>query len=156
MSSSASTSSTSHSEGPSNSPAPKQKVLKRKRQLQVEALSDSDDTSSSSHSEREESEDEEDVPALSHAERRRQKKKEEKAHRAEVSSAKKRKLHDGSVVSKPHKSASASKKRQNSIWVGNLDFKTTPENLRGFFDGVGEITRIHMPVKIGKKGENMG
>ncbi|KAE9382762.1 hypothetical protein BT96DRAFT_845074, partial [Gymnopus androsaceus JB14] len=30
----------------------------------------------------------------------------------------------------------------------NLSFKTTPEALRNFFDGVGEITRIHMPMKI--------
>ena len=47
-------------------------------------------------------------------------------------------------------------KRRNSVWVGNLSFKTTPDALRGFFDGVGDITRIHMPMKAGAKGENMG
>ena len=39
-------------------------------------------------------------------------------------------------------------KRQNSVWVGNLSYKTTPVSLRGFFEGVGEITRIHMPMKM--------
>lgn len=47
-------------------------------------------------------------------------------------------------------------KRQNSVWVGNLSFKTTTDALRGFFDGVGEITRIHMPMRAGAKGENTG
>lgn len=54
--------------------------------------------------------------------------------------------------------------RQNSVWVGNLAYKTTQESLRKFFDGVGEITRIHLPTKNvglgGKKfkvqGDNMG
>jgi RNA recognition motif-containing protein len=41
-------------------------------------------------------------------------------------------------------------KRENSIWVGNLSYKTTPESLRRFFDGVGEITRVHLPTKLGK------
>ncbi|KAF9231899.1 hypothetical protein BU15DRAFT_90800 [Melanogaster broomeanus] len=49
-----------------------------------------------------------------------------------------------------------SSQRQNSIWVGNLSFWTTQDALRAFFEGVGEITRIHMPAKPGKKGENMG
>lgn len=153
MSSSVSTSSSSDSEGPSSSSAPKQKVLKRKRQLEVETSSDSDDTSNSSGSESER--EDEVAPALSHAKRRREKKKEEKAQKAETSSTKKRKLQDGSAA---YKSPSAIKKekRQNSVWVGNLYFKATPGDLRGFFDGVGEITRIHMPMKAGKKGENMG
>lgn len=41
-------------------------------------------------------------------------------------------------------------KRENSIWVGNLSYKTTPESLRRFFDGVGEVTRVHLPTKLGK------
>jgi RNA recognition motif-containing protein len=94
---------------------------------------------------------------LSHAEKRRQKKKDEKARDRP---SKKRKVTDSSVVdvsTKDSKSAGNSKpKRQNSVWVGNLWFKTTPDALRDFFDGVGEITRIHMPTKKGTKGENMG
>ncbi|KAG8745537.1 hypothetical protein FRC10_007715 [Ceratobasidium sp. 414] len=37
--------------------------------------------------------------------------------------------------------------RQNSVWVGNLSFKTTEAQLKEFFDGVGDITRVHMPKK---------
>lgn len=96
-----------------------------------------------------------DSVALSHAEKRRQKKKDQKALDRP---SKKRKATDGSVAStKDSKPAGNSKpKRQNSVWVGNLWFKTTPDTLRDFFDGVGEITRIHMPTKKGTKGENMG
>jgi RNA recognition motif-containing protein len=98
-----------------------------------------------------------DSVVLSHAEKRRQKKKDEKARDRP---SKKRKVTDSSVAdvsAKDSKSAGNSKpKRQNSVWVGNLWFKTTPDALRDFFDGVGEITRIHMPTKKGTKGENMG
>jgi RNA recognition motif-containing protein len=99
----------------------------------------------------------EDTVALSHAERRRQKKKDQKA---QEQPSKKRKLTDSSVTdvsakdSKP--TGKAQPKRQNSVWVGNLWYKTTPDALRDFFDGVGEITRIHMPTKKGTKGEIMG
>jgi hypothetical protein len=98
-----------------------------------------------------------DAVALSHAERRRQKKKDQKA---QEQPSKKRKLTDGSVADvspKDSKPTDGSKlKRQNSVWVGNLWYKTTPEALRDFFDGVGEITRLHMPTKKGTKGEIMG
>jgi RNA recognition motif-containing protein len=98
-----------------------------------------------------------DSVALSHAEKRRQKKKKQKD---QDRPSKKRKATDGSVAgvsTKDSKPAGYSKpKRQNSVWVGNLWFKTTPDTLRDFFDGVGEITRIHMPTKKGTKGENMG
>ncbi|EEB86925.1 hypothetical protein MPER_15952, partial [Moniliophthora perniciosa FA553] len=67
---------------------------------------------------------------------------------------KKRKLADGTS------SNSSAPKRQNSVWVGNLSFKTTPDALRKFFEDVGEITRIHMPMKFvsrpGGLGENRG
>jgi hypothetical protein len=52
--------------------------------------------------------------------------------------------------------------RQNSVWVGNLSFKTTEAQLKEFFDGVGEITRVHMPKKLdgghgrGMRGDNRG
>ena len=91
---------------------------------------------------RDESEEsEEEAVVLSHAEKRRQKKK-----KAEASD-------------KP-KLETSTPKRQNSVWVGNMLFRTTEDNLRHFFNGVGEITRIHMPSKPaskpGQKPENRG
>ena len=82
-----------------------------------------------------------DAPVLSHAAKRKQKKaallKEEDVP-AKSSTKKQKKEEDA-----PH-----SIKRQNSVWVGNLCYKTTPESLRRFFDGVGEITRVHLPTKL--------
>jgi RNA recognition motif-containing protein len=43
--------------------------------------------------------------------------------------------------------ANAAKKRQNSVWVGNLSFKTTQQQLEQFFQFAGEITRVHLPTK---------
>ena len=80
----------------------------------------------------------EDTPVLSHAAKRKQK-------RAQ--------LGESTTVSKKQKEeeeVSNRVKRQNSIWVGNLSFKTTQESLRRFFDGVGEITRVNLPTKPGK------
>ncbi|KIK67578.1 hypothetical protein GYMLUDRAFT_237810 [Collybiopsis luxurians FD-317 M1] len=96
-----------------------------------------------------ESEQEQDTPALSHAAKRRQKKKEKLAARngAAAPPAKKRKLDDGKAAA----IVDSTKPRQNSVWVGNLSFRTTAEALRGFFDGVGEITRINMPMKAAFK-----
>lgn len=87
----------------------------------------------------------EEVEVLSHADKRRQKKRQ--------------KLEETSSSTKPNDEKSNSKKegaglgddkskRQNSVWVGNLSFKTTPESLRTFFEGVGQITRVHMPMKL--------
>jgi RNA recognition motif-containing protein len=80
----------------------------------------------------------EDTPVLSHAAKRKQKKA---------------LLGESTTVSKTEKEeedVSAPVKRQNSIWVGNLSYKTTQESLRRFFDGVGEITRVNLPTKPGK------
>jgi RNA recognition motif-containing protein len=92
-------------------------------------------------------------PVLSHAERRRQKRKRQKTA-IEASAPKKRKLQDGTAT------PVVSIKRQNSVWVGNMSFKTTQEDLRRFFEGVGEITRINMPTNApagpGRIGENRG
>ena len=50
-------------------------------------------------------------------------------------------------------------KKQNSIWIGNLAFKTTAETLKAFLekgvtelggDGEGSVTRINLPTKPGK------
>ncbi|WWC72616.1 uncharacterized protein I206_106578 [Kwoniella pini CBS 10737] len=52
-------------------------------------------------------------------------------------------------------------KRQNSIWIGNLAFKTTVESLTQFFEngitenggmGNGSITRINLPKKNSRDG----
>lgn len=52
------------------------------------------------------------------------------------------------------KDKSISTKRQNSVWVGNLSFQTTQANVKRFFQFVGEVTRIHMPMK--SDGGNRG
>ena len=83
----------------------------------------------------------EDVPVLSHAAKRKERKVVLKKALPTESPAKKEKKeeHDSRPL-----------KRENSIWVGNLSYKTTPESLRRFFDGVGEVTRVHLPTKLGK------
>ncbi|KAJ7129258.1 hypothetical protein C8R44DRAFT_776293 [Mycena epipterygia] len=142
MSSSASSSSSSSSSSSrSSTPEP---ATKRKREAEnSDSESDSEDDSDAEAAP--------DVPVLSHAEQRRQKRK-EKQEKSEQP-AKKRKLPDGSAATTPSK-------RQNSVWVGNLTFKTTTEALTEFFKDVGEITRIHMPTKPstapGVKAENRG
>ncbi|SJL02469.1 uncharacterized protein ARMOST_05797 [Armillaria ostoyae] len=135
MSSASSATSSSGSSSKSPSPAPSSPPLKRKRAVSVSSDEDEDEDGPSP-----------DDPVLSHAEKRRQKKK-EKSEKDQPSTTKKPKL-------------DVSGKRQNSIWVGNLSYKTTSDALRTFFEGVGEITRIHMPTKPsakpGVKGENRG
>ncbi len=134
---SSASSSSSRESSPSSSPAPKRK--------RAPTVSEESDSGSESEAEPENAEDEGD-PVLSHAEKRRQKKL-AKQEKKEERPAKKAKL-------------DVTSKRQNSVWVGNLSFKTTEESLRTFFDGVGEITRINMPLKAatrpGLKGECRG
>lgn len=84
----------------------------------------------------------EDVPVLSHAAKRKERKAVSKKALPTDTPAKKEKKEEGHDP-RPLK-------RENSIWVGNLCYKTTPESLRRFFDGVGEITRVHLPTKLGK------
>jgi RNA recognition motif len=50
--------------------------------------------------------------------------------------------------------SSSAPQRQNSVWVGNLTFKTTTQQLREFFQFAGDITRIHMPTKAVAKGND--
>ncbi|KAI0082493.1 hypothetical protein K474DRAFT_1585727 [Panus rudis PR-1116 ss-1] len=105
---------------------------------------------------------EDDAPVLSHAEKRRQKRKEQKQSRLDDPCSKGVKQKNG--VQNTELEPSKASKRKHSVWVGNLSFKTTPDALRRFFDGVGEITRMHMPMKLtsgghGSKGaikENRG
>lgn len=145
-SSASASSSSSSSASASSSPEPSPSVPKRKRE---------DDTGSNDEDSSDESDAAADANAvvLSHAERRRQK----KAEKQKGDTSKKQKLSDGTSLLT---SSSVPSKRQNSVWVGNMSFKTTNEALNKFFDGCGEITRIHMPTKVsatpGMKGENRG
>lgn len=126
-------------------------VKRKRKEVATEELLDSDDNMQTL--------DTPDEPTLSHAERRRRKKEQKlvaklKEEEGSESATKKRKLKDGSAK------AVVPMKRQNSVWVGNMSFKTTQEDLRTFFGDVGEITRINMPTKRaagpGLKPENRG
>ncbi|KAF8806211.1 hypothetical protein BYT27DRAFT_7191523 [Phlegmacium glaucopus] len=133
----------------SSSPEPKEKKNIKRKRKEVTEEEVVDDNAQASDTPEE--------PVLSHAERRRRKKEQKlaaKLEEEEGSTTKKRKLGDGSAK------AVVPIKRQNSVWVGNMSFKTTQENLRMFFADVGEITRINMPTKPatgpGLKPENRG
>ncbi|CAL1701000.1 unnamed protein product [Somion occarium] len=118
------------------------------------SLHDDDDNTSGSDSESADSSTDgdskaEDTQVLSHAEKRRQKKELKNKARDE-------KAAENKVKNTAEIAPSKAPKRQNSVWVGNLTFKTTPQSLRQFFDGVGEITRIHMPMKLTSGGPSGG
>ncbi|TFL05841.1 hypothetical protein BDV98DRAFT_542009 [Pterulicium gracile] len=133
----ASTSSSSSSSDSEQEPV----VSKRTRPAPEDDSSDSDTDSDTDAA----PEATEDAPVLSHAEQRKEKKRAAKAAVATTDDAKlptkKRKLNDGKAE-KINPS-----QRKNSVWVGNMAFKTTTDDLRSFFAGCGEITRIHMPTK---------
>lgn len=168
MASSSSTSSSSDasdSEGISTSSGQKPRLKKQEdvdsSNTDSESDKDSSEDETSSESNNEDASNT-DAPVLSHAAQRRQKKKELKAASnpspSEEPPKKKQKVKNTAELA-----PSKIPKRQNSVWVGNLAFKTTPEALRQFFDGVGEITRIHMPMKMvsgppgaGARKENRG
>jgi RNA recognition motif-containing protein len=132
----------------SSSLEPQENIKRKRKDVTEEGSVDSDDNAQAS--------DTPEQPVLSHAERRRRKKEQKLAAnlKEEGSATKKRKLKDGSAK------AVVPMKRQHSVWVGNMSFKTTHENLRQFFAEVGEITRINMPTKAaagpGLKPENRG
>lgn len=109
----------------------------------------------------------EDVPVLSHAARRKEKKKSLLIDDADVAHAGRSAAQAGGKNTVKNTAELAPSKvppRQNSVWVGNLAFKTTPQSLKAFFDGVGDVTRVHMPMKMsaggpegrGPKRENRG
>lgn len=138
-----------------SSPTRPRPAKKRKLPPAEEVASD-DDESSSSSSSSEADEPNDDAHVLSHAERRRQKKRELKAAKTIEAPHKKRKLDDSSATrTKAAVTGESKPKRENSVWVGNLSYKTTRDGLMHFFDGIGEITRIHMPKKP-VTGENLG
>ncbi|KAI0772094.1 hypothetical protein BD413DRAFT_548290 [Trametes elegans] len=151
--SSASSASSSGSEQASSSSPPPHKRARISDDSDSKNSAQSDDSSNESESESDEGEDD-DTPVLSHAEKRRQKKKEELAAKKGKRVAEDAKDAKGKAKVKNTAELPPSKvpKRQNSVWVGNLAFKTTPASLRNFFEGVGEITRIHMPMKMATGG----
>ncbi|KAI0068675.1 hypothetical protein BV25DRAFT_24322 [Artomyces pyxidatus] len=143
--SSTSSSASSSASSASSSPPPKSPQKRKRIENPVEEASDSDseDESSASGSDSESEE-----PVLSHAAKRKQKKASKRTTENHGDSGAVKK--EGAAGAKA--TPGALPKRQNSVWVGNLAFKTTPDALRQFFDGVGEITRIHIPTKPGAPG----
>lgn len=144
-------SSATSSEGSSPEPQENTNIKRKRQEATDEELVEVDDNVQASNLDTPEE------PVLSHAERRRRKKEQKlaaKTKEEEGSATKKRKLKDGSAKT------TVSLNRQHSVWVGNMSFKTTQENLRMFFADVGEITRINMPTKVpagpGLKPENRG
>ena len=96
--------------------------------------------------------DEPDEPVLSHAERRKRKKRKLNSGDAtpgEIpapSRPKRVRERGGRKSGEVSEGGDALPKRQNSVWVGNLAYKTTPVTLKAFFEGL-EVTRINMPSK---------
>lgn len=97
-------------------------------------------------------------PVLSHAEQRRQKRANKLVFQKK-DAAKKHYVKDGTAASLIITHIPASK-RQNSVWVGNMSFKTTQQDIKTFFEGIGEISRIHLPLKTasrpGQRAQNCG
>ena len=140
-------------------------VVKSDSSLSSSSSSDSTSVSSASESEGEDYPvreaktltNEPDEPVLSHAEKRRQKKRKLNSGDAApadvpdpstkpTSKSKKGKGKKGEKPGEISEGGDALPKRQNSVWVGNLAYKTTTVTLKAFFDGL-EVTRIHMPMK---------
>ncbi|ETW84032.1 hypothetical protein HETIRDRAFT_444047 [Heterobasidion irregulare TC 32-1] len=138
MASSSSSSASSSSASSSHSPTPE--PVSKKRRSSAISDSDSSNDSDSSDSEPEQSNE----PVLSHAAKRKEKRK-LKTKDTEAPEGDKKKSTKAASATQP--------KRQNSVWVGNLSFKTTAEALRRFF-GDAEITRVHMPTKAGDNNSN--
>ncbi|KAG8904760.1 hypothetical protein FRB99_001237 [Tulasnella sp. 403] len=101
-----------------------------------------------------------DSPVLSHAQKRRLKRK-----RGEDDPSASGPQAQNSPQSTIHKEGSSPKaerepkrpKGENGIWVGNLSFDTTEDDIKTFFKDAGAITRINMPMKrTGPKLTNKG
>ncbi|KAI0736154.1 hypothetical protein C8Q72DRAFT_769331 [Fomitopsis betulina] len=150
--SSSSKSASSGSSSDSEGPAPR-----KDRRTVNEGSEDESDSSASSNTDEDSdsASDDEGIPVLSHKEQRKQKKKELKRQKPDGDLSEKQK---GKQPVKNSAELAPSKlpRRQHSVWIGNLAFKTTPDALRRFFDGVGEITRIHMPMKMASGGPGGG
>ncbi|CAE6481736.1 unnamed protein product [Rhizoctonia solani] len=151
---------------PTSSSSTKSKNLKGRDDIEIESAPAGESTSVSndaiSHDESNvqneaRNEPEPEVEVLSHAAQRKEKRRKLKESQT-VDSAKE-------VVTKPQSKSNDKPElpvRQNSVWVGNLSFKTTEAQLKTFFAEAGEISRIHMPKKLevghgrGMRGENRG
>ncbi|KAH7105492.1 hypothetical protein BKA62DRAFT_391650 [Auriculariales sp. MPI-PUGE-AT-0066] len=115
--------------------------------------SEEDESSESAH----EDKTQEELPAvevLSHAAQRKRR-KELAAAGAGATDAVKPEVTSGSLSTRPATEALA--KRQHSVWVGNLSFKTDPKALRNFFSSIGEncVTRVHMPMKLPQANDGL-
>ena len=127
----------------------------------LSSASDSDSDHESKVSHVPETETVPDEPVLSHAEKRRQKRR--KLSSVDVvptNVPSDSQTKSTSALSKPKKGkkpegasggSDALPKRQNSVWVGNLAYKTTAVMLKSFFEGL-DVTRIHMPLKAPPSG----
>jgi len=163
MSTSDSSGSSSPSESPArgikrkreDAPAPElAKARKKTSEKPTKAGSSSSQSDSGSdESDKEEGDSLKEFQVLSHAAQRKLRKKEQKKAKC--------------VQPSSESTVEAAPKRQHSVWVGNLAFKTTVQSLRAFFQrGVPgcEVTRVHLPKKTGKevgggkgmRGENRG
>ncbi|PPR04639.1 hypothetical protein CVT24_011857 [Panaeolus cyanescens] len=157
MSSDSSSSSSVSSRAPSPDIAsPKDQKRKRKQRTEDAPIESDSSDSDSSEDETEEPSVESEEPVLSHKEKRKRKKEEKLAAKLaeEGKAVKKRKLQNGTAKEVTNTA------RKNSVWVGNMSFKTEQDDLRRFFKDVGEITRINLPTKAptgpGVKPQNRG
>ena len=108
------------------------------------------------------------VPVLSHAEKRRQKKRKlnsgdavpvgvsseshtKPAPPSTSSNTKKGKGKKGKKPGEVCEGGDGLPRLQNSVWIGNLAYKTTGVMLKSFFEGL-EVTRVHMPLKAPPSG----
>jgi hypothetical protein len=102
------------------------------------------------------------VEVLSHAAQRRAKKRKLKDAQASDTAGDETSSKRASKGQSKSNDKTAQPVRQNSVWVGNLSFKTTEAQLKEFFAEAGEVSRIHMPKKSlvghgrGMRGENRG
>lgn len=82
---------------------------------------------------------------------------------ARLAKKKAKRVEDGEeepTTDKPAAPKQVHVEKRNSVWVGNLSFRTTPERLQEFFEaGVkelggmdGSVTRVNLPKEIGKGG----
>ncbi|OCB84557.1 RNA-binding domain-containing protein [Sanghuangporus baumii] len=114
---------------------------------------DIDETKVPENNERVENYEQEEVKVLSHKEQRRLRKKQKTLAATSTEPITDSKTMKSQVKEKPKAKEKGDEqqqsKRQNSVWVGNLSYRTTPDALRAFFvdAGAGEVTRVHMPYK---------
>lgn len=157
--------------GSSNSETPKRGIKRKRETVQVlpeksneivqklsQDVDPGDSDSDTDSNDEAQGETVHEIEVRSHAAQRKLRKKAEKES----------KLPKGAPSHKPQDVAGGVvPRRQNSVWVGNLAFKTTEQALRAFFQrGVPgcQMTRVNLPTKTGKevgvgkgmRGDNRG